>query len=110
MSIETYTTIMIFSYTGLFLFSIIAGIVLIWDRIRKRTLRYFWTVPCVMYYSIFALFNTFVPAIAYDDLADPHYLIFQNWKLHDFILNDIKMLVEWLFIGLLLYLLFERAK
>ena len=63
-----------------------------------------------MLYSIFAAVSTSTAYIAYDDLADPNYPKFKDWKLLDFVLNDIKMLALWLFIGVVLYLIFGRKE
>lgn len=108
MNIETYTDIMIRLYIGLFLFSVFASFITIRSKIRKKTLKYWWLIPCTIPYSIVAVFNVFVASIAYDDHADPNYKIYQNWKLQDFILNDIKVLLIWLFIVVLLCLVIKR--
>ncbi len=108
MSIETYTAIVIRFYIGLFLFLVFAGIAALYKKIRKKPVRCWWLIPYSMIYSIFALFSTFIAAIAYDDPADPNYRRYQNWELHDFIFNDMKMLMIWLLIGESLYFLFER--
>ena len=105
-----YVTSVIYLYMGLFLLAVVMGIVAIWRRIRKKTLKCWWIIPCSMLYLIFTTFNTFSAYIAYDDPADPNYSIYKDWGLHDFILNDIKMLAIWVFIGALLFLVFERKK
>lgn len=110
MSIEAYTTIMTYFYVGLFLLSILTGIVAIWMRIRKKPLKFSWVIPCSILYSIFAFTGTATAYIAYDDIADPNYWLFKNWKLQDFIFNDIKMLIIWLFIGALVYWAFGRKE
>lgn len=110
MSIEMYVTSVIYLYIGLFSLAVVMGMVAIWRRIRKKTLKCWWLIPCSMLYLIFAICITFTAYIAYDDPADPNYSIFKNWGLHDFILNDIKMLAIWAFIGALLYLVFEGKK
>ena len=109
MSIEIYTTVIIWLYTGLFLLSIPAGAVEIWNRIRKKTSNY-WRgiIPCSILYLISALLSTFAASIAYDDPSDPNYARYENWKLHDFILHDIRTLIIWLCIGMLLYLISKR--
>ena len=63
-----------------------------------------------MIYLIFAAFSTFTAHIAYDDPADPNYSIYKDWGLHNFILNDIKMLAIGVFIAALLYFVFESKK
>lgn len=110
MSIETYATVMTRFYTGLFLLFILAGIVAIWKRIRKKPLKFSCLIPCSIFYSIFAFTGTATAYIAYDDIADPNYRIFKNWKLQDFVFNDIKMLIIWLFIGALVYWIFGRKE
>lgn len=110
MSIEMYVTSVICLYIGLFLLAVVMGLAAIWRRIRKKTLKCWWLIPCSMLYLIFTTCITFTAYIAYDDPADPNYSIFKDWGLHDFILNDIKMLAIWAFIGALLYLVFERKK
>lgn len=110
MNIETYADIMMKFYMGLFLFSVFAGAAAIWSKIRKKTFKYWRLIPCTILYSIVAVFNIFIAFIAYDDPADPNYRIYQNWKLPDFILNDIKVLIIWLFIVVLLYLVLRRKE
>lgn len=108
MSIDTYTTGMIYLYIGLFLFSIFMGIVEIWNKIWKKKRKYWGgLLPCLFLYSLFAMFSTFIASIAYDDIADPNYTRYMNWTLRDFILHDIKTFLLWLFIGLLLYSISE---
>ena len=46
----------------------------------------------------------------YDDPTEPGYTTFKNWRLYDFILNDIRMLIIWLFIGALLYIVVKRIE
>ena len=110
MSIEMYAEIIIRVYAGLFLLSVLAAAVGIWKRIRKKTFKFWWTIPCSMLYSIFAAVSTSTAYIAYDDIADPNYPKFKDWKLLDFVLNDIKMLALWLFIGVVLCLIFARKE
>ncbi|MBD5479471.1 MAG: hypothetical protein HDR14_09295 [Lachnospiraceae bacterium] len=110
MSIETYADIMMKFYMGLFLLSVFAGVIAIWSKIRKKTLKYWWLIPCTILYSIVAVFNVFIASIAYDDPADPNYRIYKNWELKDFILNDIKVLIIWLFIVAVLYLVWRRKE
>lgn len=104
MSIETYADIMMKLYMGLFLLSVLAGAAAILSKIKKKTLKYRWFIPCTMIYSIVAVFHVFIAFIAYDDPADPNYRIYENWELQDFILNDIKLLLIWLLLVVLLYL------
>lgn len=108
MSIETYTTIITRFYIVLFLFSVFTGIAALYKKIRKKPLRCWWLIPYSMIYSIFALCNTSIAFIAYDDPSDPNYQRYQNWKLHDFVIHDMKTLMIWLLIGGLLYFLLER--
>lgn len=109
MSIEIYAITMICLYMGFILFFIIFGVVDIWNRIRRKTLKYWWgIIPCSILYLITAMFSTFAASIAYDDPADPNYARYAGWELHDFILHDIKTFIIWLLIGVLLYLVFEK--
>lgn len=110
MRIDTYVDIMNYFFIGLFLFSILMGIVAIWKRIKKKPLKYGWIIPFTMVYSIFALYNTFIAYIAYDDISDPNYSRYENWKLYNFILNDLKMLILWLFIGVIFSVIFSRKQ
>lgn len=110
MSIDTYTTVMTYFYVGLFLLSILIGIVAIWNRIQKKPFKFSWAIPCSIFYSIFAFTGTSTAYIAYDDIADPNYWIYKNWKLQDFVFNDIKMLIIWLCIGALVYWIFGRKE
>ncbi|MDE7223770.1 MAG: hypothetical protein K2O34_08340 [Acetatifactor sp.] len=112
MSIETYANTMICLYGGLFLLAIFMGGVMIWRGIRKKPLKLKWLIFyfCLTFYSVFASYGIFIPYIAYDDSADPNYGIFKNWTLHNFILNDIKMLIIWLFIGVLFYVVLTRIE
>ena len=107
MSIEAYTTFIMRLYGGLFLLAILIGAVEAWNRIRKKTRKY-WLgiIPYSILYLISAVFSTFIAFIAYDDPSDPNYARYENWVLHDFILHDIKTFILWLFIGILLYLAF----
>ncbi|MBD5470215.1 MAG: hypothetical protein HDR19_03640 [Lachnospiraceae bacterium] len=107
MSIEAYTTFIMRLYGGLFLLVILIGAVEAWNRIRKKTRKY-WLgiIPYSILYLISAVFSTFIAFIAYDDPSDPNYARYENWGLHDFILHDIKTFILWLFIGILLYLAF----
>lgn len=110
MSIETYADIMMKLYMGLFLLSVLAGAAAILSKIKKKTLKYRWFIPCTMIYSIVAVFHVFIAFIAYDDPADPNYRIYQNWELKDFIFNDIKLLLIWLLLVVLLYLVSKRKE
>ena len=110
MSIEMYATSVNYLYVGLFMLAAVMGIVAIWRRIRKKTLKGWWLIPCSMIYLIIATFSTFTAYIAYDDPADPNYSIYKDWGLHNFILNDIKMLAVWVVIAALLYFVFESKK
>lgn len=107
MSIEAYITFIMRLYGGLFLLVILIGAVEIWNRIRKKTRKY-WLgiIPYSILYLISAVFSTFIAFIAYDDPSDPNYARYEDWGLHDFILHDIKTFILWLFIGILLYLAF----
>lgn len=109
MSIEVYAMTMIRLYIGLILFFIVSGVVDIWNRIRKKTPKY-WRgiIPCSILYLITAMFSTCAASIAYDDPADPNYARYAGWELRDFILHDIKTFIIWLLIGVLLYLVFEK--
>lgn len=110
MSIEAYADTMIYFHMGLFLLLIIIGLVAIWNRIRKKTLKHWWIIPYAVCYSISAAFGTFTAFIAYDDPADPNYGTYAGWKLCDFISNDIKRFIIWFVIGVLLYFIFERKE
>lgn len=90
MSIETYTTNMVFFYLGLLFLFILAGIiVLIRSEIRKKTLKCWWIIPYSILYLVYALFSASTAGIAYDDFADPNYWRYEGWRLHDFVLNDV---------------------
>lgn len=109
MSIETYAAAVSYFYIGLFFLSILMGAVDIWNRIRKKTLKYWWgIIPCSIFYSISAICSTAAAVIAYDDIADPNYAKYKNWGLHNFIFNDVKTFIIWLAIGILLYFVFGR--
>ena len=111
MSIETYTTNMFFFYLGLlFLFVLTGIIVLIRSGIRKKTLKCWWIIPYSILYLIYALLSATIAGIAYDDIADPNYWRYEGWRLHDFVLNDVRKIAVWLLIGVLLYFVFERKE
>lgn len=108
MSVEAYTDDIIIIHMVLFLCLILAGVAAVWRKIRKKEVKRWWLVPCAMYYSVCAVFGTFMAFMAYDDPADPNFARYGNWELHNFILNDMGRLIVWLCIGLLFYLAFER--
>lgn len=108
MSIETYANTMMRLYIVLFLIAILVGVVAIWRGIRKKPLKRWWMIPYSLFYSIFASYSVFIPYIAYDDPADPNYRIFKNWRLHNFVLNDIKIFAVWLLVGVLLCFISAR--
>ena len=109
MSIETYTTFIIRFYSGLLLLVLLLDAVKTWNRIRKKTRKYWLGIfPCSILYLITAIFSTFIASMAYDDPSDPNYARYENWGLQDFILHDIRTLLLWLFIGILLYLILGR--
>lgn len=108
MSIEAYTTIVLRLYLFLFLLLILVGIGMLWRRLQKKPVRYWWAVPYSMVSLIFAVFSTAVAAIAYDDPADPNYRIYALWELRDFVLQDIKTLAIWVLLGVLLCFVFGR--
>lgn len=111
MSIDTYANVMIRLYIGSFLLSIFIGIVSLWKGIKqKKSIRHWAVIPCLICYSYIAQYNVFVPYIAYDDLADPNYWQYKGWRLQDFIFNDIRLLLVWLFIGALFDFIAERRK
>ena len=109
MSIEAYTTFIIRLYGWLLLFVILLGAVEAWNRIWKKTRKY-WLgiIPCSILYLISAVFSTFIASIAYDDPSDPNYARYENWGLQDFVLHDIRTLFLWLFISILIYLVLGR--
>lgn len=108
MSVETYTTMITRLYMGLFFVSVLMSIVGIWHRIRKKTLKHWWMIPYSIIYPIFAVCSTITAYIAYDDPSDPNFRTYKNWELRDFAFNDLKMLVIWLAVGVLLYLIFRK--
>ncbi|GFI23581.1 hypothetical protein IMSAGC011_02370 [Lachnospiraceae bacterium] len=110
MEIEIYVNIILYLYIGLFLLSIFTGIIALWKRIRKKSLKYAWVIPYLILYSLFALFNTFIAYNSYDDCSNPNYSRYENWKLPNFILNDVKMLIIGLFFGGIFYFVFVRKK
>lgn len=111
MDIKSYMGNMICLYLGLLLLFVLAGIiVLIWG-IWKKTIKFRWIIiPYSIVYLFFALFSTTIAGIAYDDFADPNYWRYEGWKLHDFVLNDVRKITIWLLIGALLYFVFERKE
>lgn len=104
MSIDTYTRTVVWFYIGVLLLFVLAGVVEIWNKIRKKPLRYWWGItPCAIFYSLSALVSTSVASIAYDDISDPNYMRYAGWELSDFILHDVKTLIIWLLISLTAY-------
>ncbi len=108
MSIETYTTAVFRLDLFLFLLLIPVGIWMLWRKLQKKPVRYWWAVPYCMVCVIFAIFSTAIAAIAYDDPADPNYRIYEEWELKDFVLQDIKTLAIWALLGALLCFVFGR--
>lgn len=109
MSIETYANTMIYFFLALFLLSVLADVIVILSIIRKRPLKYWRIMVWSALYALFAMFNTSIAYIAYDDPSDPNFWRYENWNLHDFVVSDIKMLIFWLFLGALIYLISEKA-
>lgn len=111
MNIDIYACVMTFFYMGLFILSFLTGIVCLWKRIRQqKSIRHGVVIPCLIYYSFVAGYNLFIPYIAYDDRADPNYWKYKGWEFRDFLFNDIRMLLIWLFIGALVDFIVERKK
>ncbi len=108
MSIETYTTAVFRLKLFAFLLLIPVGLWMLWRRLQKKPVRYWWAVPYSMACLIFAIFSTAIAAIAYDDPSDPNYRIFAEWELMDFVLQDIKTLAVWALLGALLCFVFGR--
>lgn len=108
MTIETYSTFMTYLYSVLFLLSILFGIFDLIRRICKKDLKCWWAAPWAILYFFFAIFGTFGPYNAYDDVSNPDYWRYKDWKLHNFILNNIKILIIWLLIGAFFYFIFDR--
>lgn len=108
MSIETYTDSIMFLHIGIFICLVFTGIVMAWRKLCGREVKQWWIIPCIMYYCTCAVFGTLMAFMAYDDPADPNFSRYGNWKLHNFILNDLARLIIWSAIGLLFYLAFER--
>ncbi len=108
MRIETYTTAVFRFDLFLFLLLIFVGIWMLWRRLQKKPVRYWWAVPYSMVCLIFAIFSTAIAAIAYDDPSDPNYRIYAGWELWDFVLQDIKTLAVWALLGALLCFVFGR--
>ncbi|MCI9463704.1 MAG: hypothetical protein HFI48_07445 [Lachnospiraceae bacterium] len=109
MSIETYANTMIYFFLALFLLSVLADVIVILSIIRKKPLKYWRIMVWSTLYALFAMFNTSIAYIAYDDPSDPNFWRYENWNLHDFVVSDIKMLIFWLFLGALIYLISEKA-
>lgn len=109
MSIETYANTMIYFFLALFLLSVLADVIVILSIIRKRPLKYWRIMVWSTLYALFAMYNTSIAYIAYDDPSDPNFWRYENWNLHDFVVSDIKMLIFWLFLGALIYLISEKA-
>lgn len=108
MSIETYTTAVFPLYLFAFLLLIPVGIWMLWRKLRKKPVRYWWAVPYSMVCLVFAIFSTAIAAIAYDDPADPNYRIYEGWELKDFVLQDIKTLAVCALLGAVLCFVFGR--
>lgn len=108
MNIETYSTFMFRLYGVLFLLSILFGIFDLIRRICKKDLKCWWAFPWAIVFFFFAMFGTFAPYNAYHDPSNPSYWKYKDWEFHNFILNDIKIFVIGLFIGGILYFIFDR--
>lgn len=108
MSIETYTTAVFRLELFAFLLLIPVGLWMLWKKLQKKPVRYWWAIPYSMIFLIFSIFSTAVAAIAYDDPADPNYRIYEGWELKDFILQDIKTLAVWALLGAVLCFMFGR--
>lgn len=93
MSIETYANTMIYFFLALFLLSVLADVIVILSIIRKKPLKYWRIMVWSTLYALFAMFNTSIAYIAYDDPSDPNFWRYENWNLHDFVVSDIKMLI-----------------
>lgn len=74
-----------------------------------KPFKYWWIIPYSLLYLLSAQMLTFTAYIAYDDPADPNYMHYKDWELKDFILSDIKRLVIWLFIGVILFLILKKG-
>lgn len=70
-------------------------------------IKYWWSIPCSILYANSALFSTFIASTAYDDPSNPNYARYEGWELQNFIIHDIKIFLIWLFLGILLYFVFE---
>ena len=111
MDIKTYMANIICFYLGLLLLFVLAGIIiLILSVIRKKAIKCWWIIPYSILYLIYALLSAAIAGIAYDDIADPNYWRYEGWKLHDFVLNDVRKIAIWLLLGALLYFVFERKE
>ncbi len=102
MSIETYATIVVDFYLIAFLALALTGVARLWMGIRRKSFGRWWRIPYAMLYSLFAAFSTFIPFIAYNDLADPNYVRYKGWELNDFLIHDGKVLAIGLTVGILL--------
>ena len=109
MSINIYCVGIICFYIGLTLLFLCIGIVGIWNQIHQNPFKYWWIIPYSLLYLLSAQMLTFTAYIAYDDPADPNYMHYKDWELKDFILSDIKRLVIWLFIGVILFLILKKG-
>lgn len=110
-SIETYTSSVMFLLLGLFLVSVLIWPIVIYKRIKnkEKTVKFDWIVPYLIIYSVFAQINVISAAISYDDIASPGYQKYANWKLHQFIFNDIRLLLIFLLSGVLFNFIFNRV-
>ena len=97
MSIDIYAHVILCFFVVLYLLSILAGIVVLVQLIRRKKITKHWLLILILnFYSFYAKYNTFFAYIAHDDPAELNYRIYQNWELHNFILNDIIFLYPWL--------------
>ena len=109
MSIDNYCMGVIYFYIGLMLLFLCMGVVGIWNKIRQKPFKYGWIIPYSLLYLISAQILTFTAYIAYDDPADPNYMHYKGWGLKDFVLNDIRRFVIWLFIGVILFIILKKG-
>lgn len=110
MNIDTYERIMGWFYLGLMLLALLAVLVVIVLRILRRPFRYDWLAPYVVLYSTCAGMGMLSALLAYDDVASPNYHMYKDWQMHHFVLNDIRMLMVWAAVGVVLDSLFRRRR
>lgn len=110
MNIDTYGSMMSWLYLGLMSLALLAVILVTVLRVLRRPLRHDWLAPYTVLYSVCACMGMITALLAYDDVASPNYHMYKDWQLHHFVLNDIRMLVVWAALGVVLGALFRSGR